>query len=269
LHFKRIQSRCIHTSVGVYAFFSKPYVDVWFVPQRSSTPAQEAIGILGQMTQQMCLLEPFRNVPSRMEVRTCLLKLMWVQEDEQRKAGQVDERLSEAALPMLWILAATVSRPLLEDAGGLVKADWLPGIYFMPALLKTAIVAIDELPETEETLWLRVLGRDETQARAIREVLALPRDYPRRSTILRMLASWKVRLDMGELMDFTNREAIMGFSEAFLTWEREKEIQTETQTKESIASNMLRKKMSLETIAEVTGLTIEQIQQLQTQSEQN
>ena len=64
----------------------------------------------------------------------------------------------------------------------------------MAGILKTAIVAIDQLPETEETLWLRILGRDATQEQAIREVLALPVDHSRRSQILRLLASWKVRL---------------------------------------------------------------------------
>jgi hypothetical protein len=242
------------------------YVDVWFVPNRSPVVRPE-MGILARMTTRMCLLEPFHDAPSRPEVRTCVLKLLWVQENERGKAKK--ETLPEEEQPWLWILAATVSRPLLADAGSVVKADWLPGIYFLPELFKTAIVAINELPETEETLWLRVLGRDETQARAIRAVLALPRDYPRRNTILRMLASWKVRIDMGELMDFTNREAIMGLSEAFLTWEQEKEIQSKQEERQTIAIKMLRKNIPLETIVEITELTIAQVQALQAQSEQS
>ena len=57
----------------------------------------------------------------------------------------------------------------------------------MSNLLKTAIMAIDQLPETTETLWLRILGRSKTQERAIREVLALPADHPRKYNILRAL----------------------------------------------------------------------------------
>jgi hypothetical protein len=237
------------------------FVDVWFVPQRSDARLVEEIGILGRMTQGMSLLEPFRNAPTRTDVRTCLLKLLWIQDDEQRRAKQADQPLAEADLPMLWILASTVSQPLLEDTNGLIKADWHPGIYFMAELLKTAIVAIDELPETSETLWLRVLGRGATQKRAIEEVLALPRDYPRRRTILRLVASWKVRMDMSELVDFAQQEDIMAFSEAFLAWEQEKEVE---QSKK-IALKMLGKQLELETIAEVTGLPIAQIKQLQSQ----
>jgi hypothetical protein len=59
----------------------------------------------------------------------------------------------------------------------------------------------------------RVLGRDATQERAIREVLALPESEPKRLDILRLLASWKARIDLDELTDFVEREeSIMAFS---------------------------------------------------------
>jgi hypothetical protein len=135
------------------------------------------------------------------------MKLVWVQEDERRKA-QRDE-LPDEDLPWLWILAATTSRPLLEEAEGKLKEDWLPGIYFLSKILKTAIVSIDQLPETEETLWLRILGRDRTQERAVREVLALPTSHLRRDGILRLLAGWKIRIDLGEVENFSGQEAIM------------------------------------------------------------
>jgi hypothetical protein len=234
-------------------------VDVWFVPHPTAAQPLTELGMLGRMTQGMCVLEAFRNGPTRTEVRTCLLKLLWVQADQQRQATQP---ISEKALPKLWILAATVSGPLLQEMGGVIQADWLPGIYFIPKIFKTAIVAIDELPETAETLWLRILGRGDTQERAIRELLALPMDYPRRRTILRMLADWKVKLDINELADFTERGEIMAFSEAFLTWERETETQGRQAEREAIALNLLREEVSLETIARTTGLTIAQLQQL-------
>ncbi len=54
----------------------------------------------------------------------------------------------------------------------------------------------------------------------------------------------------------------MAFSEAFLAWEQEKEVEQSTK----IALKMLGKQLDLETIAEVTGLPIAQIQQLQSQA---
>jgi hypothetical protein len=242
------------------------FADLWFVPN-PDVSATNDLGLLGRMVQKPCLLEPYRNVPTRTEVRVSIMKLVWVQEDERRKAQR--EELPDDELPQLWILATTTSKPLLEEAKGEIKADWLPGVYFMAGILKTAIVAIDQLPETEETLWLRVLGRDETQERAIREVLALPPNHPRRNGILRLLAGWKVRIDLGELEDFSGREAIMALSEAFLAWEQQTQEQSKQEEKRAIALNMLRKNLDLETIAEVTGLAIDQIQQLQNQREQD
>ena len=197
------------------------FVDLWFVPVATTTAPATELGLLGRLTQSKVLLEPFRNAPTRHEVRTCLLKLIWIQEDERRKAEQLGQKLKEIDLPQLWILAATVTKPVIEAFKGEVSEDWLPGVYFLGEGLKTAIVAIDQLPQTEDTLLLRVLGRDQTQERAIREVLALPIQHPQRNGILRLLASWKVRIEMNELLEFTNRESVMALSEAFLQWEQQ------------------------------------------------
>jgi hypothetical protein len=116
---------------------------------------------------------------------------------------------------------------------------------------------------TEETLWLRILGRDGTQEQAIREVLALPSSHPRRNSILRLLASWKVRISLGDIQDFSGQEAMMALSEAFLAWEQQKE----TQTKEAIALKMLRDNLPLEQISRLTDLTIAQLQQLQSEQQ--
>ncbi|MGG6266101.1 flagellar assembly protein H [Leptolyngbya sp. AN03gr2] len=240
------------------------FVDVWFVPDPNRV--QSDLGLLGRMAQSSCLLEPYRNAPTRTEVRVSVMKLIWIQEDERRKS---EDRLSEVKLPTLWLLAATSFRPLLEEAGCTLKPDWMQGVYFMADLLKTAIVVIDQLPETEETLWLRVLGRDATQERAIREVLALPLNHPWRERILRLLASWKVRIDLGEIENFTEQEALMALSEAFLRWEQQHDEQLEQrvrrQQQQEIARNLLKTNLSLEAIAEVTGLEIGQLQQLQAQ----
>jgi hypothetical protein len=128
-------------------------------------------------------------------------------------------------------------------------------------------VAIDQLPVTPETLLLRVLGRDETQRIAIEEVIALPVESPQRWRILRLVASWKVRIDMGELEGFIQREEIMTITKAFEIWEQETESKARQARDIEIALNLLREHIPLETIARTTGLTIEQIQQLQTENQ--
>ncbi len=244
------------------------YVDVWFVPNPEAVKGSD-LGLLGQMAQQACLFEPYRNVPSRTEVRVSVMKLVWVQEDERRKANR--DEIPEDELPMLWILAATTSQPLLDAARVVTDPNYPAGVYFVPDIFRTAIVAIDQLPESPDTLLLRVLGRGMTQKRAIEEVLALPSNAPRRNQILRLVSSWKVRIDMAELTEFAQQEDIMALSEAFLTWEREtegkgwREGQREGQQQErrSIALNLLRQGIPIETIAQATGLTAAQLQELQ------
>jgi hypothetical protein len=211
------------------------FVDVWFVPDPNLAQAPD-LGLLGQMLQTPCLLEPYRNAPTRTEVRVAVMKLVWIQEDERRKA-QVDT-LPEADLPWLWILAATTSKPLLEDADGATRSPWPPGVYFLSNIFKTAIVAIDQLPETADTLWLRILGRDKTQERAIREVLALPPNHPRRNGILRLLVSWKVRIDLSEIQDFSGQEALMALSQAFLEWEQQTEERIEQKVTEQVTQKI-------------------------------
>jgi hypothetical protein len=68
------------------------FVDVWFVPDRSAVLSED-LGVLGKMVQQPCLIEPYRNVPSRTEVRVAVMKLIWLQEDTRRKAQK--EELTE------------------------------------------------------------------------------------------------------------------------------------------------------------------------------
>ena len=260
------------------------FIDVWFVPDgvtggmangRSLTIND--LGLLGQMLQKPCVFEPYRNIPSRTDVRVSVMKLVWVQEDERRKANK--DELPEDDQPVLWILAATTSKPLLRAANVVTHPDFPSGVYFVADIFKTAIVAIDQLPVVPETLLLRVLGRGATQKRAIEEALALPIDRPQRKIILQLVASWKIRMDIGELVDFVEQEEIMAFTEAFLAWEQEtegkgrkegrregrKEGRKEGQKgeRESIALNLLRQGFPLEAIAQATSLTIDQVQVLQ------
>jgi hypothetical protein len=206
------------------------FIDVWFQPTTSPAQSSEPLSLLERITTTPCSFEPFRNPPTRQEMRRCLLKLLWVQEYELRK----DDTILEDQLPMLWILASSVSKPVLEDAKAEAHKDWLPGIYFCGNLFKTAIVSIHQLPETEETLWLRILGRDATQAQAIAEVLALPAADPQRRRILQMLVSWKVRIEITESLDSEDERLLMALSQAYLEWEQATEQQGERKVVEAL-----------------------------------
>lgn len=241
------------------------FIDVWFVPQ-VNTAAIGQLGLLGRMLQGPSLFEPYRNVPSRRDFRVGTMKLVWVQEDERRKAKV--EELPDEMLPRLWIFAPRISEPLLETFRLLSDSAWPTGVYFAGDGYRTAIVAIDQLPEIAETLWLRVLGRGETQRRAVEEVMALPASEPMREQVLRIVFSWRVRMDLGELVaEFADQEELMALSETYLAWEAELKGMSRQEGRQEektvIALNLLQKNMPLELVAEVTGLTIAELQKIQ------
>ncbi|MCY7323666.1 MAG: flagellar assembly protein H [Phormidesmis sp. CAN_BIN36] len=206
------------------------FIDVWFQPAISNATPPDDLTLLERIALTPCSFEPFRNPPSRQEFRRCLQKLLWVQDAELRR----DDNIPDAKLPMLWVLASSVSKPILEEAKAEEKDDWLPGIYFCGNLFKTVLVAIDQIPETEETLWLRILGRDETQSRAIKEVLALPSDDPQRSRILQMLTSWRVRIEMLEPLSSEDEQFSMALSQAYVDWEQKTKQQGEREVVEAL-----------------------------------
>lgn len=216
------------------------FVDIWFQPSPQPNRSSVDLGLLGRVATTACALEPFRNLPTRNEVRTCILKLFWVHEALLRQAEREKRTLTEAELPLLWILASSASEALLNDFGAVAQADWLPGVYFLAVSLKTAIVSIRHLPRTEETLWLRILGKGETQQQAIAEVVALPTSDPRRARTLQMLTNWKVTMEVSETLDTEDRELFMALSQAYLEWEQATKRQGLQEGQRLVIENLLK-----------------------------
>ncbi|MEQ8995706.1 MAG: hypothetical protein RID53_04275 [Coleofasciculus sp. B1-GNL1-01] len=198
-------------------------VDVWFVPTPSPSTAPENLGLLGRMAATACLLEPFRNAPSPSEVLDCQSKLNSVRSEMRRKARREGTSFREADWPNLWILSPSCSTRLLDGFGARLNEseNWGEGVYFLPEFQKSALIAINQLPVTEDTLWLRVLGKRGTQRRAIDELVALPQQNPFRQTILEILANWRITVNESENLSEQDRELLMNLSPAYLKWQEE------------------------------------------------
>ena len=185
-------------------------VDVFFAPTSQSAANWEPLGLLGQFAATACLLEPFRNQPSPTEVRDCLLKLFLIHAELQRQARRSDERVQEDRLPRLWILASSASEALLNSFRvQLDQENWGQGVYFLADSLRTAIVSINQLPVTPNTLWLRILGKGRVQQQAIQELAALPRENALRARALDLLFSWSISIEGREDLDEEDRALIM------------------------------------------------------------
>lgn len=89
------------------------------------------------------------------------------------------------------------------------KAGWLSGVHFLPDALRTAIVAIHQLPQTPETLWLRLLGRGSVQSQAIVELQALPLNHPYQKATLELVYNLRENLRVNQELETDDRELIM------------------------------------------------------------
>lgn len=94
---------------------------------------------------------------------------------------------------------------------------------FLGDIFNSAGIAINELPVTPETLWIRLLGRGQTQRQAIAETLALPPDDRRRDIVLELLSNWKINLGISTKFEQEEPELMAQLSQAYLDWRRETE----------------------------------------------
>jgi predicted transposase YdaD len=167
--------------------------------------------------------------------------------------------------------------------------------------LRTAIVAIHQLPSTPDTLWLRLLGRGKVQQRAIDEVEALPIYSPLRTNALQLLVQLRIILEAKQDTNSDDQELIMRLAHLYeeilaqklaeatqkgveqglalseqklaeatqkgveqgLALSEQKLAEATQKGVEQIACRMLDLGMSLEQISQATGLSPAQINQLQ------
>ncbi|HBY77610.1 MAG TPA: flagellar assembly protein H, partial [Cyanobacteria bacterium UBA11148] len=163
-------------------------IDVYFTPNSPSDEYSQKLGLLGKMAATTALFEPFRNPVNSADVLSCLSKLLDVNAQIQRLARRENTPIIDVELPKLWILTPTASTTLLNGFRTIIdQENWCQGIYWLADYLRTAIVVIHQLPEVEETLWLRILGRGRVQERAIASLNAMAIDEPLRMTTLELV----------------------------------------------------------------------------------
>jgi hypothetical protein len=184
-------------------------IDVLFTPSAQQNSNIELLGILGRFAEFPAILEPFRNAASGDEICDCLQKLLEVKAGLRRDAKANKTKLQDSNIPKLWVLTPTASPAILSSFNVNQKSGWLPGIYFLGDALRTAIVAIHQLPQTSETLWLRILGRGSTQSQAIVELSALPLNHPYKEATLELVYNLRENLRINQNLESDDRELIM------------------------------------------------------------
>jgi hypothetical protein len=235
------------------------HVDVWFDPTPNAEIGAEDLGLLGRIATTPCLLEPFRNAPSIQEVKTCVLKLLWIQEDQYRRAERDKRQLLNQDLAHLWVLATRIDQPTIDKLGGHQHPDWPKGVFCLAESLDTVLVAINKLPITPETLWLRLLGKGKTLEQAITEVLALSLDDNRRSQVLQLLTNWRVSLQLQDPLETEEQELMAPLSQAYLDWEQQTEQRGAQQEAIVLNLRLLTRRLHVQSLPESLRSQVEQL----------
>jgi hypothetical protein len=152
-------------------------IDVYFNPTNNPSRISD-LGLLARCATKPAVFEPFRNLVSTAEIRSCMSKLYDLHRETVRQAKKDSRKITDAELPMLWILTPTLVAPTLTGFGAINEVSWGNGMYLFRPLQKTGIIVIHQLSTISETLWFRLLGKGKVQQQAISEVAALPVDSP-------------------------------------------------------------------------------------------
>lgn len=127
--------------------------------------------------------------------------------------------------------------------------------------MRTAIVAIHQLPRTQETLWLRILGRGTVQKQAIDELEALSSNHPFRRATLELLYNLRQNLQVNQNSEEDDRELIMRLKPLYQQ-DREQAVQQGEQRLIIRQLNRSLGEIDSSTIERVQGLSIEQLEAL-------
>ena len=228
-------------------------IDVLFTPFPHQTTNVELLGLLGKLATTPAIFEPFRNPASTEEICDCLLKSLEVRGALRRAAKREQTTTAKIEIPKLWILTPTASKNIISGFSGTTKPDSLPGIYHLPKSLHAAIVVIHQLPQTQETLWLRLLGRGTVQKRAIDELAALPLDQPYVKITLELLYNLQKNLKINQSSQTEDQELIMRLAPLY---QQDREL-AKQEGEQRLIIRLLNRR-----VGEIDSLLIQKIQEL-------
>jgi hypothetical protein len=165
------------------------HADLRHDPDPARGEERARLGLLGRLAEVLCLIEVYGHAPDGTEIRACLSKHFAHWEECARKARARNKRRRDRGLPpepsvepFLWIIAATVSAPVLRSLGARPAPSFPPGVYLAgEELLRVGIVAASELPRDRSTLLVRIMAAGPGLAAAVADLGALPEDAPERA----------------------------------------------------------------------------------------
>ncbi len=231
--------------------------DLWFELDPKAKTKRHELGLLGHLLTRNSLIEVFRNPASAAEIRACQGKLFDLEAEFIRKAKRSKKTVLEEALPYLWLIMPTASEEIREGFGA--RLTDTSGVYEFPGSHRTGLIVVHQLPKTEDTLFLRILGRAGNQRQAIEEFTQQSSSNGLYANIEEMLSDYRTKLDsLDQKLTQEEEELIMNLSAAYL--KKQQEWRQEGRLEITIAA--LREGYSSEAIRKLTGLSLEEIEKL-------
>jgi hypothetical protein len=187
-----------------------------------------------------------------------------------RLAKEIVDRI-ESQNPFTWILTVNCSEKLLSLCGAQPAPELGEGVYRLAGLFRMGIVVISKVVDDPETVWLKMLGDREAARAAFEAIEQLSPDRREKTDIISACMKYCVYLKgmQAELLTPEEQDFMRTMAEVDTWYETEinkAKIEGEARGKElekqGIALKMLLANIPLETIAQVTGLTIEQLEKL-------
>lgn len=146
-------------------------IDLAFEP-RARAPE---LGIVDRMAAQgPGMLEYFAGEPTDADIKACIRKRLNF--DHERGLAAKRRGAATPLEPRLWILSTSKPRSAVA-AQTACMANWPAGFWQARADERVHFVVLSELPETMETLPLRLLGRGQTLQRGLADLSKLSRDH--------------------------------------------------------------------------------------------
>ena len=192
-------------------------VDVWFMPDPARAEGCVELGWLGHMARLgPGLFEPFHNTPGELLVRSCIRKQLAVDHTQAREARQA--RRPRPPMPNLWVLSAGEPRTALDRYGMCPIPAWPEGFFAAAPGFALHVVVVRRLPESRDTLLLRLLGRGSVRRRALEELRTLPVDAWEHGLAESILVAFRASFEQDDTQDIEMHTYLRHLEDVYAEW---------------------------------------------------
>jgi hypothetical protein len=160
------------------------YVDNFCVPKPNPPPdwALAHLGPLRDMVREPCMIESSSRPPSPADLDNLQRKQLALQRQLIRENG--DRYVKR---PRLWMLSVGRPRQTILECRFEPTRGQLPGFYEVSPWLRMGLCVLSELPDTPDTLAVRLVGSKRQRKHAMEEVKCIPLVDPLRGPLLEIV----------------------------------------------------------------------------------